>query len=312
MKAVSTNVTTNFRGRSQINCENFFEKHKFPPKIPLHTLNAVLTSLPKISWSTSGFLEILLFFRKKNGFLSHFFSRHAKCSLSNRRKIFAIHLNFFPTNFRKNFEILFSEILFKVVLERGETQFLSNLQNFFRSLFFHFSLKIQTFINNLKFSRENSLLLNFSGTHWRKFRQTWQQIFAEGPKLYAKNFFAHNKNPPKIPLRTMNAVLTSLPKIFCSKSEFPQRLLLFRKKTVISHIFSRGMQNAVATTWHTFNCTGPSIFTQSKETFLCLLFFFRNKTSEWFLEHVKRSFGNPSEFFRPKAHFFEFKDRIQL
>ena len=128
------------------------------------------------------------YFSEKNGFFSHFFSRHAKCSFNNRRKTFAIHLNFFPTNFRINFQILFSDIFFKMVLERCETQFSSNLPKIFRSVLFHFSLKIQTFINNLNFSKENSLLLNFSGTHWRQFRQTWQQIFAEGPKNEQKSF----------------------------------------------------------------------------------------------------------------------------
>ena len=35
--------------------------------------------------------------------------------------------------------------------------------------------------------------------------------------------------------------------------------------------------------------------------------FFPKKTSEWFLEQVKRSFGNPSGFFGQKPHFLNSK-----
>ena len=151
-----------------------------------------------------------------------------------------MHLNFFHSNFGKNFQILLSDFLFKMVLERGETQFLPNLLKFFRPLFLLFSLKIQTFISNVIFSREISLLLNFSGTHWMQFWTHWQNIFARGSQNNSEErSFAKHKIRTKF-LRTDGRQFSRVCQTsFVRSSTSNRNLKFFQKYIFLTSFFGK-------------------------------------------------------------------------
>ena len=58
-------------------------------------------------------------------------------------------------------------------------------------------------------------------------------------KLYRKHNICKSQLSAEDSSATLNAVLTSLLTIFCSKSKFLELLLFFRKKLFFSHFFSR-------------------------------------------------------------------------
>ena len=83
LKAVSTNLTTNFRGRSQINCEKLFCTTQNSSKdSSAHVECSFWQACQKIFPRSPNFLKYF-YFSEKNCFLSHFFSRHVKCSFNN-------------------------------------------------------------------------------------------------------------------------------------------------------------------------------------------------------------------------------------
>ena len=130
----------------------------------------------------------------------------------------------------------------------------------------------------------------------------------EARKQYRKHIFCKSQLSTEIPLHTLDAVLTSLPIFFCLlEVRISWNTSIFPKKTVfLTFLLAACKVQFRQPVWplialdHYFSLKVRKLFFVS---------WFFIKAPDWYLEPVKRSFGNPSEKFPRKVPIFYFRIR---
>ena len=148
----------------------------------------------------------------------------------------------------------------------------------------------------------------FWGRHGKHFRQPRQNFSLRCPEKMPKTQFLQMTTFRGRFLCTRWMQFWQVcQKFFIRRLNFLKYFYFSEKKTVFSHIFSRGMTNADSTTWHTFNCTEPLFSTQGQEKFYCLLFFSKKKLQNGSWNTWNIVLETRADFFGQKPQFLNSK-----